>query len=195
MWEHGRDGLGDRLAAHLEKALREAREVTNWTHPREEAEQNGEDFARTLAREWQNRLPDGAEELFARARDLSLAQVALKVAMPGIPDFYQGAEGPLHHLTDPDNRLAVDWDRLRGPDPRIWAAEKDALTRRLLALRATYPNLFLQGAIRVEGNEDAWTFLREGPEGRLTLQIAWTAPPGQAVSLHWAPHDEACAAE
>jgi (1->4)-alpha-D-glucan 1-alpha-D-glucosylmutase len=195
LWEPGRERLGDRLAAHLEKALREAREVTNWTHPREEAERHGEDFAHALARDWQNRLPEGAEELFARARDLSLAQVAIKVLMPGIPDFYQGAEGPLHHLTDPDNRLAVDWDRLGCPEPGGWPAEKDALTRRLLSLRATHPGLFAQGSVRVEGTEEAWTLLREGPEGRVALQLAWTAPPGRAVSLLWAPRDEARAAE
>jgi (1->4)-alpha-D-glucan 1-alpha-D-glucosylmutase len=189
------DDLGDRLAAHLEKALREAREVTNWTHPREEAEARPEDFARALARDWQHRLPDGAEELFARARDLSLAQVAIKVLMPGIPDFYQGAEGPLHHLTDPDNRLAVDWDRLGCPELGGWAAEKDALTRRLLALRGAHPDLFARGTTRVEGTEEAWTLGREGREGRVALQLAWSAPPGQAVALLWSPREGMRAAE
>ncbi|EYD75216.1 Malto-oligosyltrehalose synthase [Rubellimicrobium mesophilum DSM 19309] len=60
LWEDGRQDLEDRLAGHLEKALREAREVTNWTHPREEAEARPEDFARALAREWGRGLPDGA---------------------------------------------------------------------------------------------------------------------------------------
>jgi (1->4)-alpha-D-glucan 1-alpha-D-glucosylmutase len=155
LWEDGREGLEDRLAAHLEKAMREAREITNWTHPREEAERKPEVYARALARGWARGLPDGAAELIARADELSLAQLALKGLMPGIPDFYQGAEGPLHHLTDPDNRLAVDWDRLGCPEPGGWAAEKDALTRQLLALRAAHPDLFAQGAVRRAGTEAA----------------------------------------
>ena len=28
---------------------------------------------------------------------------------PGFPDFYQGSERPLFHLTDPDNRRPVDF--------------------------------------------------------------------------------------
>jgi (1->4)-alpha-D-glucan 1-alpha-D-glucosylmutase len=95
--EDGREGLDERLVEHLEKAMREAREVTNWTHPRPEAEAAAEDFARSLARDWANALPEGARELIARAEELSLAQVALKVLMPGIPDFYQGAEAPPPH--------------------------------------------------------------------------------------------------
>ena len=38
IWEDGRDDVPDRLAAHVEKALREAREVTSWAHPDAPAE-------------------------------------------------------------------------------------------------------------------------------------------------------------
>jgi (1->4)-alpha-D-glucan 1-alpha-D-glucosylmutase len=183
LWEEGREGLEERLVKHLEKALREAREVTNWTHPHPEAEAAAERFARALVHDWRNRLPDGAAELIARAGELSLAQVALKVLMAGIPDFYQGAEGPLHHLTDPDNRLAVDWDHLGDPEPGGLAHRKDRLTRRLLALRRERPGLFAGGALRVEGTEDAWRLLREGPEERVALTLDWRARPGEAVTL------------
>lgn len=196
LWEEGREDLEERLARHLEKAMREAREVTNWTHPREEAEQRPEDFARALARAWAERLPEGAAELFARAEELSLAQVAIKGLMPGIPDFYQGSEGPLHHLTDPDNRLAVDWDRLGCPEPGGFAHRKDALTRRLLALRRERPGLFgPEAAVRVEGGEGAWRLLRVGPEGQARLTLAWGALAGEAVTLDWSPGEGARAAE
>jgi len=42
----------------------------------------------------------------------SLAQVVLKIAVPGIPDFYQGNELWELNLVDPDNRRPVDY-RLR----------------------------------------------------------------------------------
>ncbi|MBP1806409.1 malto-oligosyltrehalose synthase [Rubellimicrobium aerolatum] len=197
LWEEGREGLADRLAAHLEKALREAREVTNWTHPREEAEARPEDFARALAAAWEKGLPPGAPDLIARADELSLAQLAIKGVMPGIPDFYQGAEGPLHHLTDPDNRLAVDWDRLGCPEPEGFAQRKDGLTRRLLALRAERPALFEGGATRVEDDAKGWRLIREGGDGdRVILSLDWSGEGGaEAVTLDGSPSPEMRAAE
>src|SRR5207249_999698 len=47
----------------------------------------------------------------------SLAQLVLKLAAPGVPDFYQGTELWDFSLVDPDNRRPVDY----------------ALRRRLLA--------------------------------------------------------------
>ena len=40
----------------------------------------------------------------------SLAQVVLKTAVPGVPDFYQGSELWDLSLVDPDNRRPVDYD-------------------------------------------------------------------------------------
>lgn len=39
----------------------------------------------------------------------SLSQLVLKIASPGIPDFYQGTEFRTLTLVDPDNRNAIDW--------------------------------------------------------------------------------------
>src|SRR5438045_9411371 len=39
----------------------------------------------------------------------SLAQVVLKIASPGVPDFYQGTELWDLSLVDPDNRRPVDY--------------------------------------------------------------------------------------
>jgi (1->4)-alpha-D-glucan 1-alpha-D-glucosylmutase len=41
----------------------------------------------------------------------SLAQLAIKIGAPGIPDFYQGSELWDFSLVDPDNRRAVDYER------------------------------------------------------------------------------------
>lgn len=181
--EDGRGDIGDRLAAHMEKALREAREVTSWTHPREAAEQPAQAFARTLAAAW-HEPPDTARTLIERGDQLSLAQLALKILLPGIPDFYQGAEGPLHHLTDPDNRLPVDFEALDAPPEGGLAAAKLRLTRALLRLRSEAPGLF--GApLRIEPMPGGWRALREGPEGRLMLTLSWEGG-GTAGSL-WPP--------
>jgi (1->4)-alpha-D-glucan 1-alpha-D-glucosylmutase len=44
----------------------------------------------------------------------SLAQLVLKLASPGVPDFYQGTELWDLNLVDPDNRRAVDFAGRQG---------------------------------------------------------------------------------
>ena len=44
----------------------------------------------------------------------SISQVVLKVASPGMPDFYQGNELWCFDLVDPDNRRPVDFELRRG---------------------------------------------------------------------------------
>jgi len=98
----------------------------------------------------------------------SLAQVTLKIASPGVPDFYQGSELWDLTLVDPDNRRPIDFEeRARRLDEvdRILAQDVDerrvSLSRALcgwetgtikllvtaagLRLRARDPQLFLDG--------------------------------------------------
>jgi (1->4)-alpha-D-glucan 1-alpha-D-glucosylmutase len=98
----------------------------------------------------------------------ALTQLALKAAMPGIPDFYQGTEFWDLSLVDPDNRRPVefaerdrtldglaepaDWHALSAswPDAHI----KLALTQRLLSWRRAIGAVFRRGDYRplaVEG--------------------------------------------
>ena len=48
----------------------------------------------------------------------SLAQLALKLTAPGVPDIYQGCEQWNFSLVDPDNRRPVDFESLAGPAGR-----------------------------------------------------------------------------
>ncbi|SDE31356.1 malto-oligosyltrehalose synthase [Limimaricola pyoseonensis] len=114
MWEAGREDIADRLGRHVEKAMREAKEVTTWTHPDAEAEAAAQRFASALAAAWSRELPPGAAQIMARGEALSLAQTALKLVMPGVPDIYQGTEIGAFQLTDPDNRMAVDFRAIAG---------------------------------------------------------------------------------
>ena len=41
----------------------------------------------------------------------ALSQTILKIAAPGVPDFYQGTELWALNLVDPDNRRPVDYAR------------------------------------------------------------------------------------
>ncbi|WP_045387533.1 malto-oligosyltrehalose synthase [Falsirhodobacter sp. alg1] len=137
IWETGRSDLGDRLATHIEKAMREAKLVTNWTHPDAEAEKRAQVFAAALCAHWHTMLPEAARALMLRGDQLSLAQVALKFGLPGIPYIYQGTEVMAHHLTDPDNRLLVDFAAVSSAK-----TAKAKLTRQMMALRSHNPAFF-----------------------------------------------------
>jgi (1->4)-alpha-D-glucan 1-alpha-D-glucosylmutase len=65
----------------------------------------------------------------------SLAQTLIKIAAPGVPDFYQGTEFWDFNLVDPDNRRPVDFSRRK--ETLAWLtseAQKDVghLSRELL---------------------------------------------------------------
>lgn len=195
--EQGRADVPDRLAAHMEKALREAKEVTSPTHPDLAAEAPVLAAARALAREWEE-PPEAARRLVARADDLSLAQLAIKLMLPGIPDIYQGAEGAVHHLTDPDNRLPVDFAALTHPPHRGLSARKLDLTRAMLALRRSVD---LCGRLEGEGDGAALTLRHVAADGTLTLvfaaqakaaaaqgRLVWPQTAGtECIALTWQP--------
>jgi (1->4)-alpha-D-glucan 1-alpha-D-glucosylmutase len=160
-------GFVERIKGFVVKAAREGKQETSWLAPNERYENGLTEFVdRVLDRERSARFIDGFDA-FARRVALmgalnSLAQLALKATMPGVPDFYQGTEFWDLSLVDPDNRRSVDfaarastlasigqapdWPALAGawPDGRI----KLALTRSLLALRSELADLFTNGAYR-----------------------------------------------
>ncbi len=55
----------------------------------------------------------------------SLAQVVLKIASPGVPDFYQGTEMWDLSLVDPDNRRPVDYATRRAALKELQALERN----------------------------------------------------------------------
>ena len=74
----------------------------------------------------------------------ALAQLVLKLTVPGVPDLYQGGELWDFSLVDPDNRRPVDWNvrisllaKLDGMQPRDLAA--DWQDRREKAVRNPSP--------------------------------------------------------
>lgn len=108
----------ERMRRYMEKATKEAKVHTSWINP-------SNDYDAAVARFVTQVLTRPASRRFLRTfRPFqlrvaflgainSLAQVALKVAAPGVPDFYQGCEMWDLSLVDPDNRRPVDFDRRR----------------------------------------------------------------------------------
>mgnify|MGYP003694264389 CR=1 FL=1 len=106
------DRCVDRIAAYMEKATKEAKRRTSWINPDAGYDQALRDFVtRLLAPRSPFRdafLP--FQRLVALYGSVnSLAQTLLKIASPGIPDFYQGSELWDLSLVDPDNRRPVDF--------------------------------------------------------------------------------------
>lgn len=103
-----------RLKEYLLKAAREAKTYTSWLAQNGEYEDALLGFAGSIL----ENAPDNrflADFLKLQKRIAfygafnSLSQVLLKIAAPGVPDFYQGTELWDFSLVDPDNRRPVDF--------------------------------------------------------------------------------------
>jgi len=144
----GDGDLGERLADHVVKALREAKSETFWTAPDVQLEEAAQAYVRRLASHFPRHAIE-VDPILAVAERLSLVQTALKLTVPGIPDIYQGCELASYSLTDPDNRRTVDFEArariLKDPGAATTALDraKFRLTQRLLQLRRDTPELFL----------------------------------------------------
>jgi len=112
------DAFRERIAAYMLKAAREAKRSTSWVEGDAAYEAALVRFVeRVLDRAHSGELVADVQrfvEPVARAGRLaSLSMLLLKIAGPGIPDFYQGSELWDESLVDPDNRRPVDFGRRR----------------------------------------------------------------------------------
>ncbi len=116
-----REEFVERVQQYMTKALSEAKVNLSWTNPNPAYVDAVHGFLRAiLMRDARGREPRFVEtmaeilpalEMFGAVN--SLAQVVLKVASPGVPDFYQGTEMWDLSLVDPDNRRPVDYEKRR----------------------------------------------------------------------------------
>jgi (1->4)-alpha-D-glucan 1-alpha-D-glucosylmutase len=159
MWDET-PGMTDRLVAYMQKAVREAKTRSSWISPNTPYEEAVERYIRGVlsdsrfccaVRTFVNRIAPAG-------RCNGLSQVLLKIASPGVPDFYQGSELWDLRLVDPDNRRPVDYDRRRcllakarstPPEELMRCAEDGAVkllvTERALRFRRANRDLFSEG--------------------------------------------------
>jgi (1->4)-alpha-D-glucan 1-alpha-D-glucosylmutase len=157
----------ERMQEYAIKAAREGKEQTSWLAPQEEYEAGLKDFvAGILDRGRSGQFLESFDGFARRAALIgalnSLTQTALKLTMPGVPDFYQGTELWDLSLVDPDNRRPVDFaaraamlrDVADQPDWRELAGDwqggriKLALVHQLLAIRNKFETVFTKGDYR-----------------------------------------------
>jgi (1->4)-alpha-D-glucan 1-alpha-D-glucosylmutase len=188
----GEADLADRLEAHVEKALREAKRATFWSAPNPDVEDGARRFARRLAARF-DPLPGFLAPVLATAEAMILAQTALRLTLPGIPDTYQGTETTAFALTDPDNRRPVDFATLAAglADPACPARgigrRKHALTAGLLRLRRAHPHLFRLGDYIPLPDEPGVSFIRRRgtTDLRVDLRLDGPVTPASAGAVVW----------
>ncbi|PZS34168.1 MAG: malto-oligosyltrehalose synthase [Pseudonocardiales bacterium] len=144
----------DRLHVFLEKAMREARTRTTWTDPDEHFEAAMHAVADAALDDWglRSAVATVAGRIIAPGRSNSLSAVLVQLAMPGVPDTYQGGELWDLSLVDPDNRRPVDFtaradllariDRGWLPDIDDSGAAKLLVVSRVLRARRDHPERF-----------------------------------------------------
>lgn len=208
--EAGLQDLAERSVGFMIKAMREAKEHTSWTAPNRAYERGVEVFVRGLFSPAQRPLLRDIRATIAQTETAgvvnSLAQLTLKLTLPGVPDIYQGTELYDFSMVDPDNRRPVDFvrrmhlleeakaltatqviERWREGLPKLW------LLTRLLGLRQARRALFQDGRyepLRVEGDEaqHVLAFSRSLPDSRLVVAVPRLVLrhllPGQ---LAWSP--------
>ena len=155
----------DRLKAYMLKAAREAKVHTSWINPDSEYEAALERFVSESMSSslFQKELGEVMPRLAHLGHLVSLSQALVKVASPGVPDYYQGTELLDFSLVDPDNRRPVEYgvrsrflDELekRPPKPAELLAKladgraKLHVIRQGLALRKAHPAAFHGGEYR-----------------------------------------------
>jgi len=197
-----RDALRRRVQDYMRKAVREAKRHTSWVVPDQAYEEALERYVDSVLRPGSNPFVEELQRFVARIGPWgfrnSLAQVALKFTVPGVPDLYQGCEQWNFSLVDPDNRRPVDFGRLARtlhelqaqcrdgmPPSSLWpqlqarmadGRIKHLVTWRLLQLRQHWPELFRHGSYQplpAEGPaaDHAVAFLRTW-EHRAVLVVA-----------------------
>jgi (1->4)-alpha-D-glucan 1-alpha-D-glucosylmutase len=171
--EAGSAAFADRLVAYMLKAAHEAKVMTSWAAPNPPYDQALERFIRGAlgTPAFVDLLSEFVNAVAGFGALNSLAQVALRLAAPGVPDIYRGCESWDFSLVDPDNRRPVDFARLRsqlaGLEGRVQTADLAAdLTRTFtdgrikmyttlvgLRHRREIPALFLEGGYEPLGDD------------------------------------------
>lgn len=183
----------ERIQAYMTKAMREAKRRTSWLDPNPDHENLVLSFVADLLDERKSFEFLADFKTFQRRIAQcglfnSLSQTVLKLALPGVPDTYQGTEIWDFSLVDPDNRRPVDYDRRKrmladlkeidsaNPDRRARFAEDLTATKedgriklyvhhRLLNVRRERPGFLSEGdyiPIKAEGerSDQLIAFLR-----------------------------------
>ncbi len=108
--------LPRRLAEYMRKAIHEAKRHTSWINPSRAYDEAVDAFVAGALDPKRSRPFLTSAAAFVRRIENAglwnaLSQTVIKIAAPGVPDFYQGTESWAFNLVDPDNRRPIDFSR------------------------------------------------------------------------------------
>jgi (1->4)-alpha-D-glucan 1-alpha-D-glucosylmutase len=108
----------ERIKEYIIKSIREAKVHTAWLRPDSEYETACTSFVEkvldpSISGEFLTAFRPFQQRIAEYGIFNSLSQTLLKIAAPGVPDFYQGTELWELSLVDPDNRRPVDFEQRR----------------------------------------------------------------------------------
>jgi (1->4)-alpha-D-glucan 1-alpha-D-glucosylmutase len=204
-----------RAGSFLQKAAKEAKVHTSWIDPNTGYDDALSGFVTAVLAD-QGFVADleqflAEHRLVERGRVNSLAQTALLLTCPGIPDLYQGTELWDLSLVDPDNRRPVDYQARRrmldlvagrGPEEALARSDeggpKQWLIHRVLGHRRCYPGAYGPGSgyeplhVGGPGARHAVAFARTGglavivPRLVASLDETWTGTTVDLPKGDWA---------
>ena len=196
--------LRSRLRAYMEKAVREGKSRSGWVDQEPEFEAALADYVDALldadrSSPFLAELGEFAGRIARAGYWNGLSRTLLHLAVPGVPDLYQGTELWDFTLVDPDNRRPVDF-RLRTRELEAltaavrggsMAARRDLLrdlvahpedgrvklflVHRLLQARLQHERLFAAGGYE--------PLRAEGAAARHVLAFARRAPAGEGIAV------------
>jgi glycogen operon protein len=185
--------LEKRVAAFLEKAGKEAKEITSWTNPDNRYDEAVAAFVKSAftSDALLSAVRQFAELVAPYGAANGLAQCVLRLCSPGIPDTYQGAELWNQSLVDPDNRRLVEYGGRRDALATIRGRSHEALslarellssfadgriklyvTHASLITRKAHRDLFLRGDYEaLPGSEHVVAFTRGFEASRIVCAV------------------------
>jgi (1->4)-alpha-D-glucan 1-alpha-D-glucosylmutase len=100
-----------RICDFMRKAIREAKENTNWANPNQDYEVAVTRFVKSVleSKVFRDSFLTCQRKTAYFGMLNSLSQTLIKLTAPGVPDIYQGNELWEFSLVDPDNRRPVDY--------------------------------------------------------------------------------------
>jgi (1->4)-alpha-D-glucan 1-alpha-D-glucosylmutase len=113
---HEHESFVERVKDYIIKAIRESKAHTAWLRPNIEYEEACTAFVEkildpAISSQFLEAFMPFQQRVAEYGIFNSLAQTLLKLAAPGVPDFYQGTELWDLSLVDPDNRRPIDYEQ------------------------------------------------------------------------------------
>lgn len=154
-----------RIQGYMQKALDEAKLHSSWVNPNTEYEQAVTSFIERVlnpspSNVFMQKLREFQAPIATAGMWNSISQLVLKIASPGVPDFYQGNELWAFDLVDPDNRRPVDYAARQ----QLLKNLQEQAARNRLALVDRLRENPCDGAIKLYTTNEALRFRRDHRE-------------------------------